>query len=417
MLQNSFGVQLTSASVDRGDGSDPRDAAIDVLRRERVLAAVRDGGAQWDAQEEAALLIAVTDDGRVLTLDPADGIETTLTAEELRSAFADAGLTLWLDVGDGPDLDVDTHPAPDGDVEDVDLRESVPAEFDPDDVDFSPFEPTTVRVSTFSHRGPAIARILAAVGRMPVDHLESGDWSLQRFETPEPTASLTTSNADLPLVELNRADTGSWFQVSIGAGIAIPFWTDAERDTRPVLDVDAISVPETAEIYRRLLAEGDGSRDELLEVADRVTLDVDAAHRALLSEALGGVVGTEARERAFLVAFGIPRDLIDAAYDESAGPAARQFTAMSRWAVARETVIAGFGEITPLTRRQRPIARLLDALRRRPALGLALTLGEMTAGVWATSRTRGAGRAVGVLLIVDATIDALVWIARIRRSR
>lgn len=38
---------MQSASVDAQDGTDPRDRALAVLRRERVLAALRDASATW----------------------------------------------------------------------------------------------------------------------------------------------------------------------------------------------------------------------------------------------------------------------------------------------------------------------------------------------------------------------------------
>lgn len=407
MLQNSFGVRLSYASVDRGDGSDPRPAAQEILSELRIPAGLRDATAEWaDAAQEAVLSIPVTDDGRVLTLSAEDRIESTLTAGELRAVFQEHGLTLWLDVevdGDAVGSLDDTG----GVLDDADESDAV--------IDPELFETFTVQVSAFSHRGPAVARILATALRTTVAHRESGEWSLQQFETAEPTGAWVSSRAELPVIELNRTDSSAWFEVTVGNGGPIPFWPEAERDTRAVLDLDAIRVPETAEIYRRLLAEGDGSRDELLEVAASVVLDVDAAHRALMPEALGGVVGAEARQRAFVSAFGVAPDLIDAAFARDAGGAERRFLPVGWWTALRETAIAGMGELTALTRRQRPFARLVDAVRRRPLLGLALTVGELVAGLWATSRLRGGGRFLGVLLVIDAVIDASIWITRIRR--
>ena len=417
MLQNSFGVHVSYASVDRGDGSDPRAVAIDILTRLRVPAAVRDATGEWSAQQEAVLSIPVTDDGHVLTLSADDLVESTLTAAALRAAFQERELTLWLDADGDVDVAAD---------DDVEFGQSAPDAAEPAPrtdgeaealIDAGAFDLPTVQVATFSHRGPAVARILATARGVAVDHLESGEWSLQRLETAEPTGDWLISQADLPLVELNRADSATWFVVTTGGGDVVPFWTDAERDTRAVLDIDAISVPETAEIYRRLLTEGDGSRDELLDVAARVALDVDAAHRALIPESLGGVIGERARQRAFIAAFGVPSDLIDAAFDDSAAPAGRRFVPVGWWTVMRETAIAGMGELTSLTRRQRPLARLADAVRRRPVWGLALTAGEFTAGVWAMSRSHRAVKGVGVLLVIDALIDTLIWVTRIRRSR
>ncbi|WP_136043527.1 MULTISPECIES: hypothetical protein [unclassified Microbacterium] len=422
MSQNSFGVHLSYASVDRADGTDPRPSAREILSLLRVPAGVRDATTEWDGREEAVLAIPVTDDGHVLTLSEEDTIESTLSASELKAAFEEKGLTLWLDV------DVDADEEGDdafgfGSVEElVDelIDDSVEAGADDSEdavSDSALFAAPAVQVSAFSHRGPAIARILAAVHATAVDHRESGDWSLQRFEASEPSGAWVSSKGELPVIELNRADAAVWFEVAVGSGGPIPFWTEAERDTRPVLDIDAIRVPETAEIYRRLLTEGDGSRDELLEIAAAVDLDVDAAHRALIPEALGGVVGAEDRQRVFLAAFGISSDLIDAAFGSATAGTDRRFLPVGWWPTLRETAIAGLGELAPLTRRERPLARLGDALRRRPAAGLLLSLGELGAGLWAASRSRGAGRALGVLLVVDAVVDGAIWVTRIRRSR
>lgn len=416
MLQNSFGIQLSYASVDRGDGSDPRPSARDILSLLRVPAGMRDATAAWDDREEAVLAIPVTDDGHVLTLSEEDTVESTLSTGELKTAFEAEGLTLWLDVDEDEAFGFDA-------VEElvdelIDDSAEVGAEESEDAaIESALFAASAVRVSAFSHRGPAIARMLAAVHGTAVDHRESGDWSLQRFETSEPSGAWVSSKAELPVIELNRADAAVWFEVAVGSGSPIPFWTEAERDTRPVLDIDAIRVPETAEIYRRLLTEGDGSRDELLEIAAAVDLDVDAAHRALIPEALGGVAGAEDRQRAFLAAFGISTDLIDAAFGRASTGADRRFLPMGWWPTLRETAIAGLGELTPLTRRERPLARIGDALRRRPAAGLLLSVGELGAGLWVASRSRGAGRALGVLLVVDAVVDAAIWVTRIRRSR
>lgn len=413
MLQNSFGVQLSYASVDRGDGSDPRAAAQDVLARLRVLAGLRDATGDWGDAQEAVLAIPLTDDRHVLTLDDEDGIASTLTTAELRAAFREHGLTLWLDADDGIDEEADV--ALDISVEgDADGEES---EEDMVDIDPALFDAPTVQVSAFSHRGPTIARVLASARRTPVVHRESGDWSLQQFESADPTADWISSRAELPLIELSRTESGAWFDVTaVGTG-TVPFWPDAERDTRAVLDIEAIRIPETAEIYRRLLTEGDGSRDELLGIAAVVPLDVDAAHRALMPEALGGVIGSEARLRAFVAAFGVSPDLIGAAFAENATVPERRFLPTGWWPTLRETAIAGMGELSPLTRRRRPLVRLEDALLRRPALGLAVTLGELGTGVWAASRGRRLGRSLGVLLILDAAIDTAIWVARIRRGR
>lgn len=409
MLQNSFGVHISSASVDRGDGSDPRAQAHDILAGLRVPAGVRDAEDEWDDHSAALLAIPVTDDGQVLTLTEEDRIASTLSAADLREAFRAQGLTLWLEA----EADLDD----DGLVEDPAALEDEEILEDEEDADTSPFALPTVQVCAFSHRGPAVARLLSSIRRMVVDHQESGEWSLQQFETSEPTGDWTTSRSELPVIELNRVDSDAWIEVTAPKGGPIPFWVDAERGTRPVLDIEAIRIPETAEICRRLLTEGDGSRDELLELAAMVRLDVDAAHRALMPEPLGGVVGAEARQRAFLAAFGIAPDLIEAAFGGQTARPSRRFLPLGPWATVRETAIAGVGEFTALTRRDRPLARLGDAIRRRPVVGIALSLAEFTAGMWLTSRTRGGGRSFGVLLVVDALIDVAIWITRIRRGR
>lgn len=422
MLQHSgFGVQLAFASVDRGDGSDPRAAAQEVLVRLRVLAGLRDASKAWEDGQEAVLAIPVTDDSHVLTLSEQDGITSSLTTGDLKEEFRAQGLVLWLDAE--VDAEVDADLAADGNAEHLADAEAVLADREPtdletdDSIDPEMFAVRAVQVAVFSHRGPGVARILASLHRTTVSHRESGDWSLQQFETSESIGDWVMSQAELPVIKLNRTDHGAWFEVTTAEGGPVPFWTDAERDTVPVLDIGAIRVPETAEIYRRLLTEGDGSRDELVEVAAVVNLDVDAAHRALMPEALGGVAGMAPRQRAFLAAFGIALDLIDAATNVENAGAERHFLPVGPWASLREMTIAGFGELTPLTRRGRPIARIGDAIRRNPAAGLALALGEFSFGALLTWRSRGAGRFFGVLIVVDALIDAAIWVTRIRRGR
>ena len=414
MLQNSFGVQVSYASVDRSDGSDPRPSARDVLSALRALAGVRDATAAWGDRTEAVLVIPLTDGGTLLTLTDEDAIATTLTVDALREAFVDAGLNLWIDAG---------TPSPSG----VEGFEEFEAEFDESDGigddedaeefgDLLPelFEPTPVRVAAFSHRGPAVARILAEANRTAVEHAESGVWSLQRFRSSEPTSGWVSAKAELPVIEVNRTDDGDgWIEVTAASG-TVPFWPDAERDTQPVLDLDTISVAETAEVYRRLLAEGDGSRDELVEIAASTHLDVERAHRALIAEALGGIVGSDERRGAFLAAFGIPADLIARAFDDSE-QTDRRFEPVG-WAPAVwNTLIAGVGELAPLTRRDTFWQRLTGAIRRRPVLGLAIAAGELIAGLWAASRLRGLGRGVGVLAVIDAIGGIAVWVARLRR--
>ncbi|GAB3601132.1 hypothetical protein GCM10027408_32240 [Microbacterium tumbae] len=387
-----------------------------MLRGLRVPAAVRDATAAWSNGQEAVVAIPVTDDGRVLTLDADDAIAMTLTVRALLAAFREAGLTLWLDAGDdvGDDVGDDEAELADASDEfgaDAETPAGADAEIDP-----ALFAPAVVQVASFSHRGPGMARVAAQLQQSEVEHVESGVWSLQRFSTAEPSGAGSASGADLPVIELSRTEIGDgWFDVRLPSGV-VPFWTDAERDAQPVLDIDAITVPETAAIVHRLLTEGDGSRDDLLEVASRTPLDVDAAHAALIPEALGGVVGAEARQRAFLAAFGVPAELIDAAFGEPGALEVRRFVPTGWWALVRELLIEGAGGLTPLTRRGCPTARFGRMLRERPLRGVALSTAELTAGL-ALSRLRGVGRVLGILLVVDAVVDLLIWAVRLRRVR
>ena len=408
-MPDEFGVRVSYASVDRGDRSDPRPAARDVLSTLRVLAAVRDAAAPWHEDAEALLVIPLTDDGAVLTLSADDTIVTTLSVDALRAAFADAGLRLGF-AADGPAAEI-----PPG-FEEFEAEFADASGAETEHVESADgLEPMPVQVAAFSHRGPAVARLLAEANRTTVAHIEEGDWSLQRFRTADPTAGWVSSNAELPVIEVNRTDAGdTWIEVSAGSG-TVPFWPDAERDTQPVLDLDVITVPESAEVYRRLLTEGDGGRDELIELATLTSLDVDAAHGALIAEALGGVVGTAERRRAFLAAFGIPDALIDRAFDAADEPDVRRFEPVGWPRAVWGTLVAGLGELTPLTRRNTLFARAAAAIRRRPALGLALSAGELTFGLWAAGRLRGAAKGVGVLAIIDSFGGIAVWVARLRR--
>ena len=446
MSDVSFGVHVSFASVDREGGGDPREAARRILVRQQIPGAVRDAGAAWgDDDEEAVLLVPVTDDGRVLTLTPEHGLETTLTAGELRAAFADAGLNLPLpdaaddtDAADGPEgaeddgsedhveAADDEHPLEESElVEDID--DAAVEEF-PDDAvwDDELFAPEAVRVSSFSRRGPTAARLIAQANGIPVSHVESGTWSLQSYASADATIGWPAEKAEGPVIELNQPDRGlAWAEVTVpGAnGITVPFWIDAERDTVPVIHPDDITQPATALIVRSLLTEGDSSRDELAEIADRCALDVDAAHSALIAEALGGVRGADARTRAFLGAFGVPGDLIDIALaepGESGGSAAvpGQAFAPTGWArTIDEVLIGGMADATPLTRRERPLARLSRTLSERPAVGLVISAGELVLGAWLSGRASRGARAVGVLLVIDAVVDAVIGLVRLRRRR
>lgn len=436
MLQNSFGVHVFNASVDQADGSDPRAAARSILVAHRVLASVRDATAEWsDDDQEAVLGIPVTDDGRVLTLSASDTIETELTVVALREAFAAAGLTLWLDApsddgddaSDGLDVSFDQEDGESDAVDDVALSDADLPESDDDltdDIDEafdeSLFESQPVRVSVFSHMGSVAARFLAQTNRATVEHRELDAWSLQRFETTEPTVEWPASKAERPVIEFNRvADGANWIEVTASNAGAVPFWVNSERDTQPVIELSAISVVETATTYLRLMTEGDGVRDELVELARATRLDVDAAHAAVRPEVLGGVVGAEARERAFLAAFGVPDGLLDVAFEDAgagAGAGAvRRFEPRGWWQMLRDVAVDGYAEATPLTRRDRGFARVARWVRRRPLLGVAITLTELLAGVAGLLYLPGWWKILGGLFVIDALIDSAVWVVRFRR--
>ncbi|MGL3149684.1 hypothetical protein ACSS7Z_04920 [Microbacterium sp. A82] len=419
MLENSFGVQLSYASVDAADGADPRPAARELLVHLRVPAGLIDADAAWgESQQEAVVAIPITDAGFVLTLTDQDVIATTLTAGELRTAFADAGLTLWLQ--DSDDGCCDDGGCDDGGCDDSEADALVTESFDEASDISAEFDAAPVRISVFSHRGPSAARLIAQVNGLDVEYIESGSWSLLRFESEDPTNAGVAAKAELPVIELNRVDDGGdWFEVTTNGGVH-QFWPDAERHTVPVMDLEALTVPETAEICRRLLSDGDGSRDELVQIAAHSRLDVAGAHRALQPEALDGVVGTRARQEAFLAAFGVPADLIAAVFDE-AGSSDTDLEVLrfgpDGWgSTLGEILVDGMSGFTPLTRRDRPLARVAGALRRNRLLAAALSIGELALGV-AASRRRGFSRFVGILLIVDAIADLAIGVVRARRGR
>lgn len=430
---NSFGVQLSYASVDRGDNSDPRERTRELLVEHRVLGAIRDATAEWGDSDDAVVLIPVTDDGRVLTLTATDTIESVLTGTELRAAFDAAGLNLWLSSGadaDEPsrdDVEDSTEPgaidaaleiADESDIgSEPDFDEEFTDDFDPAD-----FEAEPVQVASFSRRPLTSARLLAQANRTQVEHVEVDGWSLQSYRTTETTDEWSSSVAERPSIELNRvaAPGASWVDVTVGGLTAgpVPFWVDAERDTQPVLDLAAITVPETVEVYRRLLTEGDGSRDDLQELAERCELDVDAAHAALTAEALGGVIGEEARLRTFLAAFGLPDVLVEVALTGDTNTVETAVIEPRGWLNALgEMAVDGYVATIPLSRRERPVPRLARWLGQRPLLSMAASVGELVAGAFGASRLRGVGRAVGVLLIIDAVADLVLWIVRLRRAR
>lgn len=427
---NSFSVHVSYASVDQSDGGDVRPAARALLSEMRVVAAIRDASASWEEGQEAVVQIAVTEAATVLTLSAQDTIETTLTAQELRDAFDAAGMTLWLSIDDDDDFDDEAVSAlwqkdvgADADESGgyADLDE---ADFDEIDLD-EMFGDQPVRVAAFSRRGPMIARYLAESTGSTVDYVETGTWSLWRYDTTEPTDALPPTKGEAPVIEVNLVDgSADWIEVHVpGLGaIAVPFWPQGERDTQPVIDPESITVPETKEIYRRLIAEGDGARDELTEIAAAVPLDVEAAHRALTPESLGGVVGADARTRAFLAAFDVPDELIDLALeddlssgDELTGPMRIEPQGWARG--IGDAIVGGYGEALPLTRRDRWDGRLSRALRANPLLAASLSVGELALGVLGTRHLRGGWKSIGILLIIDAVGDLIVAAVRRRRRR
>lgn len=427
---NSFSVHVSYASVDRSDGGDARPAARTLLGDLRVVAALRDASAPWVEGQEAVLEIAVTDDATVLTLSAEDMIETTLTAQALRETFEAAGMTLWLDDDDDDDDDdfEDAVGMWDEDA-DADAGEHEPADSDEDELDEAAleamFDEQPVRVSEFSRRGVMMARFLAEITRSSVDYAEAGTWSLCRYATTEPTDLLPPTKAEGPVVELNRVDgSADWVEVRVPGlmAVTVPFWLQAERDTQPIIDPETISVAETKEIYRRLIVEGDGARDELSEIATAVTLDVDAAHRALMPESLGGVVGADARTKAFLSAFHVPAELIDLAIgDDLSSPEVRTEAMRIEpqgWVRGiGDAIVGGYGESLPLTRRDRWDARLAQTLRKNPVLATALSVGELALGVLGTQKLRGGWKSIGILLIADAVGDLIVEAVRRKRQR
>lgn len=412
---NSFGVQLTYASVHREDEGDPREAALGVLRAQRVLAGIQDATAEWDPQGESVLLIPTTDDGTVLTLGDDDRIVTELSVTGLRTMFADAGLALSL-----LDTDDDAEPEESEEFDEFDDElDSLADEYATVD-----FEVKPVRVASFSRRSLWSARYLAQANRVPVEHVEAGGWSLQLYQTTEPTKSWPSSGAELPSIDVNRPGSagGIWVDVTVGGLLShpTPFWLDAERDTVPVLDLDAITVSESAEVYRRLLGEGDGSRDELEEIAGTHRFDVDAAHAALRAEALGGIVGSEARVRAFLTAFGVPDELIAFSLDaDAAAPdLERHVVTPDGWGkVIGEAIVDGYSESVPLSRRDRPVPRLARWLRAEPWRRITVSGVQLAVGVAAASGGGRVRRGAGALLIIDALGDIVAWSIRRRRGQ
>ncbi|MFD5215613.1 hypothetical protein [Microbacterium sp. NPDC058345] len=424
MTAEQIAFHIQHASVDTQGGGDPLPAAERILRAERVLAAVRDGSG-----EEAVLLIPVTEDGAIVATDADGALRFDLTAARLRELFAAEGLTLWLDHPDGLDeldaeLDEEFGEAfedLDDDVLDGTARTDDPAGFgmpgDGDDLPDDLFAVEPVRVAEFSRRGPWAARVTAQLLGTGVAYVEEGSWSLYRYDTDQPHMVITGGRADGLVVEVNLPSAGdAWVEVTTPRGRTGIFWPNAERLTIPVLDIDAIAQPGTAEVYRRMLAELDGTRDELQDLSAGASVDVDAAHRACMPESVGGVTGEDERLRSFVAAFGVPAELISRGFaDDDGGADARHFAPRGWMPVIGDVLLGGMSEMTPLTRRDRALPRIARTLRERPLLGAALSTAELTAGL-ALSRSRSRlGRLLGVLAIIDAVADLVIWVVRMRR--
>ncbi|MGF2948631.1 hypothetical protein [Microbacterium alcoholitolerans] len=418
MSAEQIAFQVTYASIDSGDGADPTAAAERILRSERVMAALRgfDG-------DETVVLIPVTEQGDIVALDAEGRLRFDLSSVRLQELFAEAGLNLNLGLDDDAletvdaELDEQFGEA----FEQLDDSAASPEDLagfgmPEGELDEDLFAAEPVSVAEFSHRGPWAARLTAQVLGTEVGYLEAGTWSLYSYRTDEPHMAVSGGRADGPIIEMNVPQHGdAWVEVTSPGGRSAMFWPNSEQHTRPVLDIDAIEVPESAEVYRRMLTEADGTRDELssLEMADAI--DMDAAQRACMPEALGGTVGEGERLRAFVAAFGVPTSLVDAGLDGRG--LGRTFAPRGWPRTAGDFLLGGLVETTPLTRRDRPVARFARVLRKHPMLGLSLSTAELTAGVALSRGRSGIGRGVGILLVIDATADIGIWLVRMLRRR
>ncbi|WP_353116184.1 hypothetical protein [Microbacterium sp.] len=423
-MTDQIAFHVRHAGFDAGDGSDPRARAQKVLAGLRVLAALRDGAEDPNEDGvEAVALIPMTEDGRIVTLGDDDRLSFALRASELREAFVAAGLTLWLFDEDeeaaasseGAFAHEDDDEAPTADVRDVDDAFDR-ADVDPADEDGLFFAPQPVRVAEFSHRARWAARAAAELTGAEVEYVEQGVWSMVRYETAEPHMTLAGTRSDGAIIELNVAGVDdAWLEVTLPSGAVHVFWPNSERGTIPVLNPASIIEPASAEVYRRMLTESDGVRDELAEIARVHRVDVERAAKASMPEALGGVVGAEERLSSFVGAFGVPDGLIADAL--SAEPVGRRFTPQGWPAAIGETLVDGLEGLSSLTRRDRPFARWERALRTRPFLAAAAHTAELTVGVAALRSRSRLGKAFGVLLVIEAVADLVIWVVRMRRSR
>lgn len=413
MSEEQIAFHVSYALVESAEGDDPTAVASELLRAERVLAASRgsDGG-------EAVFLIPVTESGAVVSLDADDRLRFDLSALALQQMFDDAGLTLHLGASDDALEEVDQELDEQFGAAFEQLDDPAAASEDlggfgmPDSVDDDGFAVQPVTVAEFSRRGPWGARITAQITGADVEYVETETWSLYRYATGGTHLALASGRADHPIIEVNLPEHGeAWIEVTADGGTGM-FWPNIERFTQPLLDVDTIAVPQSAEVYRRMLLEADGTGDELRGLRLGVALDIDAAVRACAPEALGGTVGELERIGAFVAAFGVPASLVAAGID---GNGAGQRYAPRGWPrTVIDLAVGGVAELTALTRRERPLARAARFLRERPALGAAISVAEFTAGVAAGRSRSAATRGIGVLMVCDAIIDLTIWV---RRSR
>jgi len=411
--------QITFASVDSGDGSDPLESTERMLREERVLAAVR--GSEGST---ATVLLPITEDAAVVALDDGGLLRFDLSAARLGALFAAQGLTLRLGLADdAPDAAEDALGQVDAELEQEfgeafeqldDAVDDLPGFGMPDAGAEGAFAPDPVRVAEFSRRGPWAARLTAQLLDTPVDYLEDSAWSVYRYRTDRAHGAIAGGRSDGPVIEVNVPPQGeAWVEVSGTHGRAAMFWPNAERLTRPVLDFDTISVPESAALYRRMLEEIDGAGDELAELDLGSAVDAAAVRRACLPEALGGVVGPDARVRALVLAFGVPHSLVAAGLEDTA--LGRRFAPQGWPRTVGDVVMGGLVEFASLTDRGRPAVRFARFLRKRPLLGAALSTAELALGV-ALGRGRSrVTRGLGILLAIDALADLVIWTVRIRR--
>lgn len=416
MSAEQIAFQVTYASVEAGDGSDPTSAVERLLVDQRVLAAVR----EFDG-EALTVLLPVTEGGDIVALDAGGRLRFDLSESGLVVLFAAENLTLHLGYAEDGLGDVDA--ALDEEFGEAFEQLDEPTD-EPDELagfgmpegGDELFEAEPVRVAEFSRRAPWAARLTAQLLDTDVDYLEVGTWSVYRYRTERVHGAISGGRADGPIIEVNVPQHGdAWVEVTSPRGRSAMFWPNAEQHTRPVLDIDAIETPESAELYRRMLVEADGTREELAELGMRGAIDADIAQRACMPESLGGIVGADARLSAFVGAFGVPESLVSAGLAEAG--AGRRFMPRGWLPMIGSVLMGGVAEVTPLTRRGTLLSRASRVLRKRPMLQGALGVGELAAGV-ALSRSRsGLGRGLGILLVIDALADLVILWARLFRRR